>query len=214
MVLYNHAMFAEGVQRLDCSRSLQERVKWLAVLMTPRVASQVPLWFVVNHWQSPLSGASSPASRQNCWSEFSFFFQNEARMVADGLLVGGDFNIEPGDPPFVNQSGATLQPTRERQLVLRDRRNSSYLYNPMWRFMGEPEPHEDTLTEGYLPSRPLGTYLSGSGWRLYDQMFVSKSLLAGAYYHLLERTVRISLPQNACSDHCAIGARFGITEVR
>jgi endonuclease/exonuclease/phosphatase family metal-dependent hydrolase len=175
---------------------------------------QAPLWFVINHWRSDRSGPDALKSRDTSWTVFSQFFHNEARLVADPMIVCGDFNCEPSDAPFANQVARVLEPTRERERVLRGWRDSSYLYNPMWRFMGEVDAYEDTLVADYQPSRLIGTYQthSGAGWRMVDQMFVTKSLLTGAYYRLLERTLRICLPKNACSDHCALGASFMILE--
>ena len=217
MVLHSRHLFSAGPGRVDGPLGgVDERAKWMAVPLRTVVPPRAPLWFIVNHWQSDRSMAAAANSRFRCWMEVSHFFHSEAATEADAVIIVGDFNCEPGDPPFLDQAGRVLQPTRERGIVLRKSRGSTYLYNPMWRCMGEADPYEDSLADGYRSSRPLGTYCQGGsggvGWRMVDQMMLSRALLTGPFFRFRERTLRISLPRDGCSDHCAIGAKFRIAQ--
>jgi hypothetical protein len=216
MVIYNTEKFTLGRAVTDTdTRGDQARVKWFAVKLVRR-EPDAPLWFIVHHWHSPLSGEEAQQARINLWGEFNSFYKRHGRIEADGFIVVGDFNCEPGDRPLVRQPDQVLVTTRERELAKRGLRDGLFLYNPMWRFMGEEHPYERTLEAGYSSSRPIGTYLkrgTRTGWRMLDQLFVSRAMLVGPYFRLIEGSVAITEPVNACSDHSAIAAKFQDLEV-
>jgi hypothetical protein len=189
----------------------------MALLLECRVGLQGTFWFTVNHWHSSLSAVSGTdltTLHRYLWWELDGFFQNEGRMEADAMIVIGDFNCEPGDQPLINQPGTVLTTTRERHLVVDRRGVPRFLYNPMWRFMGEEHSFEETREEGYGGSRPLGTYLDSGpgGWRMIDQIFITRDFLVGPQFRFVERTLRIAAPEEKCSDHSAIGVAFEIEE--
>jgi len=213
VILYRTDLFRLGREWTYPSKeSSQARVKYMAALLQFTVGERAHLWFVVNHWQSDMA-SSGRKGREDSWRNFSTFFQS-AEIDAGSMIVTGDFNCEPGDEPLVKQEGYCLEATRERELVLGKRRGGSYLYNPMWRHLGEVDFCEDTLPEGHKPARPVGTYCpngnGGVGWKLVDQLLVTKSLLLGTHFQFEERTLKISRPLNGCSDHCAVGASFRV----
>ena len=216
LVLCDKQLFTEGRTVIDrWTQGEQARVKWMAVRLECQRGTQGTLWFVVHHWPSPLSGEESPTARQNLWAELNSFYKREARVEADAMIMVGDFNCEPGDAPLVGQPGEVLVTTRQREPVVRGWRDGLILYNPMWRFMGEEHPYEDTLELGYTPTRPLGTYFrsgQSGAWRMLDQMIVSRAVLIGPHFQLLERTIRISSHRSEFSDHSAVGATICIEE--
>lgn len=150
-------------------------------------------------------------SRMVTAQQIGEFYLNQARINADGMVLMGDFNCQPGDRPFRQQSPNRLRAVRERALVIRERNRLAYFYNPMWRWLGEPEDFDTTQQVGYVPSRLIGTHLprrNTHGWYIWDHVLVTKPLIVGGLIHLQEETIRVYQAQSRCSDHCAISATF------
>lgn len=218
MVLYESSrLLRTESEKTTGPDSLQARVKWMATEFQVRGGSRAPFWLVVNHWKSQLGGArKTEPLRMDSAREIGEFFLETARLSTEAMVLIGDFNCEPGDWPLREQrqqepeTPNKLKGVRERALVLRDRNRLAYFYNPMWRYLPEPEPWETARQPAYLPSRPLGTFVANKvtkvGWSLFDQVLVTKRCLAGGLLGLQETAVTVVEPVAGCSDHHAIGA--------
>lgn len=91
------------------------------------------------------------------------------------ILVLGDFN----DEPFNRSIQEYLLGIRDRKRVASKRSKNPYLYNCMWRLLGESN---------------AGTFYYSSGaspWNMLDQVFVSRSLLGGGPLTIDESSVTI-----------------------
>ena len=196
------------------------RHHWLAVrVRLKRTGRDIrTFWTVVNHWPSDFRSARArvrgPAALvSKMLAEFL------ARRVATGYpaaLLLGDFNCEPFDSPMTGDllSGERLVSVREHQCALNPRTNLLYLYNLMWRKLGEAIPVEQLL-EGAVPHRPPGTYVEltqGSAqaavWRCWDHILVNRHLISGGPASVIEDSVVVSPTHMGASDHCAVGAVF------
>lgn len=210
-ILFKNEVLANNAVELDNSNPAQ-RPKWMAVLFQLKIGTRGGFWFVVNHWKSQMGRQEvTEASRMTTAQQLGEFYLERARIVTENMVLMGDFNCEPGDKPFRQQSPNHLRAVREHKLVTRDRNRLAYFYNAMWRFLGEPENFDATQQQGYVPSRLRGTYLSLNatcGWSVWDQILVTKPLLVGDLIHFQEETVRIHQVQERCSDHCMISASF------
>jgi hypothetical protein len=102
------------------------------------------------------------------------------------IIVLGDFNDEPFDRCMTHW----LHGTRDRQLV-RSKPSNRLLYNPSWRWLGEPEYLND---EGEQPLGSGSCFFRGdrlARWRTFDQALVSRSLLGGFSWVLIEEQTGI-----------------------
>lgn len=203
-------------------RPSSTRPRWLAVAFEVLVGNRGVFWFVANHWKSQMGGpAQTSPDRQESAYLLGEFYMRRARGLADEMVLMGDFNCEPGDPPLTTQadrpfrSGGkpnALRSVRERAMVLRDRNRLAYFYNCMWGHLSEPDTLTASVQPGYAPSRPMGTHgepirTSGApGWVMFDQVMASKRLLYGGPLVLDESSVKIHLPPVGAADHAAISA--------
>lgn len=210
-ILFRHEVLASNAVEVDSSNPAQ-RPKWMAVLLQLKMGTRGGFWFVVNHWKSQIGRQEvTESSRMNTAQQLGEFYLERARIATENMVLMGDFNCEPGDRPFRQQSLNKLRAVREHKLVTRDRNHLAYFYNAMWRFLGEPEDFDATQQQDYIPSRFRGTYLTKDkdrGWYVWDQILVTKPLLVGDLIHFQEETVRIHQVQERCSDHYMISASF------
>lgn len=140
--------------------------------------SHQPLHVIAMHWYSKMIGDN--AARR---SALGFTLQKEVESLKGSVVLLGDFN----DEPYNDALHSALLGTRDRNLV---RRNSSRLYNPFWRHLGERQPMEQE-SEGRLPA---GTYFgatSTTDWHTFDQALVSAPVLTGPGWVLLEEQTGI-----------------------
>ncbi len=216
MMLYDPEVFRVHAHRSGPA-SLVERTKWLAVELEVKAASAGRFWFVVNHWKSKLGAPLwvTEQSRVASAQEVGDFFMSVARLSSDAMVLAGDFNCEPFERPFSGVAHTTrIVAVRERPQVLNLRNRLPYCYNAMWRWLGEPDPCEVERGRGpaYVRPRPLGTYVANAkkrlGWRMLDQLLVTKRVLSGGSVLLVENSIRVAPPQNDCTDHHAIGVTF------
>lgn len=209
-VLYKPEIITSTALEIDNNNPAQ-RPKWMAALFQLQVGTRGGFWFVVNHWKSQMGGEVTEPSRMITAQQIGEFYLGRARISTESMVLMGDFNCQPGDRPFRQQSPNRLQAVRERALVIRDRNRLAYFYNPMWRWLGEPEDFDATQRGGYVPSRLMGTHLpwgSTHGWYVWDQILVTKPLIVGDLIHLQEGTITVHPAQARCSDHCAVSAVF------
>jgi hypothetical protein len=214
MLLYkDRVLVPTGNERRDLPNH-GGRHKWFAVEFQVQPGITGSFWLVVNHWTSNFRRDPAKADdlRVASAQELGTFFATLAGAAEAAMLVG-DFNCEPCAKPFVGENNTDrLFAVRERALVLRDRNRLFYVYNPMWRYLGEADAYEDTLIPAYLRQRPPGTYATDRrnhmNWRMWDQLLVSKRMLNGGPVQLQERTLRVQFPAPNASDHCAIAATF------
>lgn len=213
MILFNRNLFAASPEYLigALGRS-NSRLKGMAALLTVRASPDHLLWMTVVHWSSPETRLAMEHSHNHSWIKLSDFL-HERNCDTEAMIIGGDFNCEPGDSIFDHQAEGVYEATRERSLLLSPRRTKPYLYNLMWRKMGEPHAHGDRAAE-HGPEYPLGTIRIDGVHRMLDQILVSRRLLTGEFFQLLERTVRVSEPRNGCSAHSAIGVSIRMGELR
>lgn len=90
------------------------------------------------------------------------------------VVLMGDFNMNPFDPPMIDATA--LQAISSREMVLRRekrnyrKRSREFYYNPMWNFLGDEK-------------RPIGSYYYSAVqnramyWNTFDQFIVSKELI-------------------------------------
>ena len=147
MVLYNaKAVLPTGKEGRD-RPNRGGRHKWFAIeFQLPHVAAD-RFWLVINHWTSNFQRSPQKADDLRLISarELGEFFAKLSGASEAAVLVG-DFNCEPFARPFVGEANTDrLLGVRERALVLRDRNQLFYVYNPMWRCLGEADAYEDTL---------------------------------------------------------------------
>jgi endonuclease/exonuclease/phosphatase family metal-dependent hydrolase len=151
--------------------------------------------------------ARTEASRTRSAEQLADFYHRNAETETTAMLAAGDFNCEPSDRPFKPQGGSLLRAVRERQLVLRTNKKFAYLYNIMWRHMGEADHYDRSCQAGYRPPRLLGSFCDwtrGIEWKMFDQVLVSKEMLTGGPIRLVESSVKIIPPHRGCSDHCVL----------
>lgn len=210
-VLYKDETVTRSSVEVDSNTPLQ-RPKWLAVLFQLQFGTGGGFWFVVNHWKSQRGGEEVTEPRRVITAQqLGEFYLNQARNSTESMILMGDFNCQPGDRSFQQQSPNRLKAVRERGLVIRDKNRLAYFYNPMWRWLGEPEDFDAAQRIGYTPSRLMGTYLpkgSQHGWYVWDQIMVTKPLIIGKLIHFQEDTVNVYRAHAGCSDHCVISATF------
>jgi hypothetical protein len=131
-----------------------------------------------------------------------------ARPGGEAVVIGGDLNCEPFDAVFVEPKNA-LRGVRDREKVLRGGRGLLYLYNPLWRHLGEPDAWEHARGPNYSRPRPLGTLRRGGAWAVLDQVLLSREALSGPFRFAEAKTV-ICTPAAKASDHCAVGVEFDV----
>lgn len=108
-----------------------------------------------------------------------------AELRSTCVVVVGDFNAEPFEPPFSElrlRGGRTFSGARWAGA------SPAYLYNTAWRLLSEPEPSEVALTAGYRESRPKSTHGDDSP-AVFDHLLVSGAVLGGGMLTLEERKV-------------------------
>jgi hypothetical protein len=126
------------------------------------------------------------------------------------VMLAGDFNCEPFDPAMTGSVTAwpdRLVGVRERARALNAANKLPHLYNPMWRHVGELNPSATAS----ITDRPPGTFRHNDEWRCLDQILVDRSLVLGPAVTFRESSVRIVIPPNGGTDHCAIGAILDYT---
>lgn len=156
------------------------------LLCRVQLADGSPLVVVVAHWRSDLAGSEEGRARRSAAASHIKLAIARSIDLLGGtayVLVLGDFNAEPHDPVF-----RVLPTSRSRGAVLRHRARASddiLLYNPSWRWMGER-----AAWTGQERGSLAGTYCNGKdlvdSWRTFDQVLVSKSLLATTGWLLRE----------------------------
>jgi hypothetical protein len=197
--------------------SSSDRARWMAVEFQLNIGSRAPFWCVTSHWKSNFRRGEQAAQSDRMQSarEIGELFQT-VRTSTENMLLMGDLNCEPGDWPLKSQEHLSrpnqMRAFRQHRRVTREYKKLAYFYNPMWRWLGEPDTFEVAGLPGYTPPRVMGTHgpalNGGAEWLMYDQLLVTKRLLRGGQLTLQEASVRIVRPVDGCSDHCAIGAEF------
>lgn len=214
MLLYDPAIVERTTTPVERYRPPQARRPfWLAAELQLRQGSRGVFWVVVNHWKSNLRANILIADdrRKEIAADLAEYYNTSAHISSTAMLMMGDFNCEPGDLPFRGLTRDSDQPnslrsSREHLQVLNSRKQPAF-YNPMWRVMGEPEPWDVAGHVGFVPPRHTGTYLGGgaSGWKMWDQIMVTKRLLRGGPARLVESRLAVAAPVDGCSDHYAVG---------
>jgi hypothetical protein len=206
LLAYRPELFRVAATERDTSGG---RPRWFAVLLQLRAGSLAPFWIVVTHWKSNLGGGAP--DRLSSARQIGEWYLRTARRQTEAMILVGDFNCEPMDPPF-HAPNNYFRGSRERGEILRDGLRLAYFFNPMWHLLAEPDLYEATLAPGYVPPRPTGTWNDDStrnyGWRVWDQLLVTKPLLTGPLLRLREDSIALNVPANRCTDHCALSARF------
>ena len=187
-----------------------------------------PILVVVNHWKSRMqfggAGNDHDDRRQSARWLGDYLGQSDRHSC---VLVFGDFNAEPFEPPF-NETG--LRSVRFFSTALWTRATPAYLYNTAWRHLPEPDFWEQTRQAGYQLSRPRTSH-DASPPVIFDQLMVSGRALRNGPVTLEEQSVRFHIDQDTatsgnlkprrweylnannyqgCSDHFPLVARFVI----
>ena len=155
-----------------------------------------PILVVVNHWRSLMKYSSGSTDREDR--------KRSARWLGDYLgrsdrhscvLVFGDFNAEPFEPPF-NETG--LRSVRFFPTALWTRATPAYLYNTAWRHLPEPDFWEQTRQSGYQLSRPRTSHDS-SPPVIFDQLMVASRALRNGPVTLEEQSVHFHIDQDTAT---------------
>ncbi|MEN6642506.1 MAG: hypothetical protein ABFE08_08680 [Armatimonadia bacterium] len=160
------------------------RLRYVLLHMRVR-ANGMPFLLIINHWKSrmKLGGVDDEADRRDTAEALGDRLGGEDK-ITDAILVG-DFNAEPFEAPF----GQTrLRSSRHFSTPLRWRRSPAHLYNPMWRWLDEPDHYEEAIADDYRQPRPT-TSFGPDGNCIFDQLLVSGGLLRGDSLQLQERSV-------------------------
>jgi len=152
---------------------------------TLRSASE-PFLLAINHWKSRAAqrGTDDGADRIETARWLGSHLATSPRVTC--VLVFGDFNAEPFEPPF---SETGLRGVRFFSSALWARATPAYVYNTAWRFLCEPDYWEEARRPGYQEPRPKTTHDSLPPV-VFDQLLVSGRALRGGVLTLRERTVR------------------------
>lgn len=144
------------------------------------------IFFYISHW--PMRGNDTNEEMPKRYELGKALRGALNRCVEDKLgkyfIFLGDYNDDPFNKSLTHALGAT----RDRDLVLK---NSAFLYNPFWKFMGASVnfPSTDHKLSTY------GTYYYKGGsttrWHTFDQIMFSSSFLSGGDWSLLEEKVKI-----------------------
>ena len=155
---------------------------------------RAPLTLAVAHWRSDARNHADGSDRRSKAAE-SLRVAIAAQVRDFGgdaapVLVLGDFNAEPFDPPF----GAGLPAARFRDVVRRFRSRAPddlLFYNAAWRWLGEREPWDGAER----PASIAGTYRTDknepTAWRTFDQVLGSPALLGESGWCLDERALGV-----------------------
>lgn len=143
--------------------------------------------FVVNHWRSRVTDASSNAAEERLETARALRAKLARSRLDRCAIVLGDFNAEPFEEPF---GEAGLRSVRHFDPRLWDGEAASCLYNTAWRFLAEPDWWEVVEARGdaYVASRPRTTF-NASPPVLFDQLLVSGYALRGGPITLRESSV-------------------------
>lgn len=147
-----------------------------------------PLYLFVSHWPSRLwcqvNGADRHVLGLRLHDEIDSL--HKIHGVPANVILLGDYNDEPHDSSLESH----LLAVRDRRLV---RKNKNLLYNPFWRHLGEPLPHQ--------PGKPCPSF-SGScclksstavetKWRTFDQIIFSAAFIGQSAWQLNEDYTQI-----------------------
>jgi endonuclease/exonuclease/phosphatase family metal-dependent hydrolase len=143
-----------------------------------------PFLVVVNHWKSRLgTPAIHNADRLQTADWLGDYLANKSSEQC--VLVLGDFNAEPFEPPF---GELRLRGRRTFNGALWSNATPAYLYNTAWKIVTEPESWEVACQPGYVESRPKTTH-GDAGTNVFDQLLVSGRALRNGPLTLREQTV-------------------------
>lgn len=155
------------------------------------VGQTQPVYAVLNHWKSRLQSGSDPTADDRDRLESARWLGDylaDNLNATDLVIVGGDFNAEPFEPPF---SEVGLRGMRHFSRVLWSQSSAAYLYNCGWRFLAEPDTWNVAGGDGYREPKPKTTHGDSSGI-VFDHILVSKRLLRGGPLTLDEASVRLN----------------------
>lgn len=143
----------------------------------------------VNHWKSRMNHAGSAMTPEQDRNETATWLGEllAKRDKYDPVIIMGDFNAEPWEPPF---GEFRLRGKRTFSGALWSGSTPAYLYNTAWRFAAEPDFWENRLAAGntYRESRPKNTHTGSDS--LLDQLLVSRGLLRNGPLTLVEGSVQ------------------------
>lgn len=215
-VLYKFGTLGRSTrkEKTDVAK-LGSRHNWMACEFQIGVKASDLVWIVVNHWTSDYRRASGHAEMRRTTSarEIGEYFTSLNVPSAESAILIGDFNCEPFSKPFSgNPRTDRLYGVRERALVLRSNNQLMYAYNAMWRRLGEPDDHEDSIVPGYTATRARGTFARDKkrqyDWRTLDHVLVTKRVLLGGPIRLNEASLTVEPPYKGSSDHHALSVDF------
>jgi endonuclease/exonuclease/phosphatase family metal-dependent hydrolase len=152
--------------------------------------------FVACHWTS-FDKAQSRSTRRKLadyvrGDAYDFLQPNEpGTRLNRHIIILGDLNEEPTSPVFLEHLLAARDHSSSRQVHWRDRNPRRVrLYNAAWRYLGE-----QVAYGGGIPSPGLaGTFYNEKlGWRTFDHLIVSGSLLCTPPPYLDEANTRVGV---------------------
>lgn len=147
-----------------------------------------PLVFALAHWKSRMQqgGTDEKADRLESGRWLGDLLSTRYSS-SHSIIVGGDFNAEPFEAPFLESA---LRTRRHHTGVLHSQATAAYLYNLGWRFLAEPDLWEAKNAAGYVPIIPTTTHGDGTPV-VFDSIMVSKRLLKGGPLKMKEASAAI-----------------------
>ncbi|CAE6724707.1 hypothetical protein LMG22931_01901 [Paraburkholderia nemoris] len=143
---------------------------------------------VVSHWPSRLTASESTAQRAELGTALRWSVERmQEDEAASFIVLMGDYNDDPFSPSLASH----LLATRDRTLA---RRDSRFLYNPFWKWIGESHDGVHNAESGGV----CGTHFYAGGetsqWFTYDQIIFSSAFLRDQSLVLNEKRSGILAP--------------------
>lgn len=198
--IYNNQTLLPGFDTISTLRHGNKVLKLLNRLDMYTPGDKTPFHVFLSHWPSPIA-PDSESSRVTHGAQLRIVVNNIGQNYNGDarIVLMGDFNQEPFNESLAGQ----LLATRDRRMAAT---NSSYLYNPFWRHLGESHP--------YVYGRTMksfgGTCVLPAGhltkWKTVDQIILSSIFLGGGEWHLNESLTQVlHLTPRGCDPSAAVG---------
>jgi Endonuclease/Exonuclease/phosphatase family len=176
-VLFRREYLAVLPGRVGTAQKARRRVivGWRLQVFS-RVEPLEPLLLYAVHWPSRAfdhDGSKRRIAAQDLCRDIDWEIR---RNPSCPVAVIGDFNDEPFDVSLASD----LLAVRERMRVVEGR---ALLYNPFWRHLGESHPNDGIDA---VPGAGSYFFKREKSWHTFDQVMVSKGLLASSSWTLVE----------------------------
>ena len=175
-------------------------------------------WVSVNHWLSWLRDGrrGTESDRVESSRELGRCYRGLVSPDGGTFVALGDFNCEPWDVPLNGRrwdpeghDPQLIHAERQLDIVLAERADEPFLYNPTWPWMGGGHGGGSAGDVGGVAQGPLGTYAYTRGrtaeWWCFDQVLISRACLVGPLFVLGGEGAVKQHPPQGHADHHAVG---------